>query len=171
MQRLVFPDDINRITTLKAGAEVLLTGIIYTARDAAHQRLCAGKRMPLDLAGQTIYYCGPTPEKSKDVIGACGPTTSGRMDPFTPTLLDRGLKVMIGKGLRSGEVVASIKKNKAIYCVTYGGCAAYLQQFIMSKECVAYAELGAEAIYRLEVRDFPVLVAIDSGGKLWSSAQ
>jgi fumarate hydratase subunit beta len=159
----------ERIRKLKAGEEVQFSGTIYTCRDQAHKRLVetikAGKRLPIDLKGQMIYYCGPTKTPPGKVIGSCGPTTSSRMDEFTPALLKAGLKGMIGKGRRSPEVIKAIKKYKAVYFLTYAGCGALLNQYIKSARCVAYPQLGPEAIYELEVRNFPLIVGVDSRGK------
>jgi fumarate hydratase subunit beta len=153
---------------LCAGDSVSLSGVIYAARDAAHKRLTdalkSGKALPFELKGQTIYYMGPTPARPGRVIGSCGPTTSGRMDAFTPALLAAGLAVMIGKGERSAEVKEAIKKQRAVYFVTYGGAGALLAKTVRKAEVVAYPELGAEAIMRLEVEDFPVIVANDMHG-------
>ena len=158
---------------LCAGDSISLSGIIYTARDAAHKRMAEalkkGEPLPFDIRGQTIYYMGPTPARPGAVIGSCGPTTSGRMDAYTPALLAAGLAAMIGKGERSAEVRESIKKAKAVYFVTYGGAGALLAKTVRASEIVAYPELGAEAILRLEVEDFPVIVANDMrGGDLFS---
>ena len=156
------------ILTLKAGDEVLLSGVIYTARDQAHLRMMKmiedGKNIPVDIKGQVIYYCGPTPP-GKRVIGSCGPTTSGRMDPFTPALIEAGLKGMIGKGLRSGAVINAIKKNKAVYFLAPGGAGAYLSERVKKCECIAFEDLGAEAIHMLEVEDFPLVVGVDASGR------
>lgn len=159
------PQDIEN---LAAGDLVELTGVIYTARDAAHKRMIEaldnGEELPFDLNGNVIYYVGPTPAKEGQVIGSAGPTTSGRMDKYTPRLLDLGLKGMIGKGLRSPEVVESIKKNKGIYFAAVGGAAALISKKIIKSEIIAYEDLGTEGIRKLEVVDFPVIVAIDSKG-------
>jgi len=153
---------------LKIGDKVEITGVIYTGRDAAHKRfvqaLDEGKSLPIDLKGQIIYYVGPCPAKPGKVIGPCGPTTSGRMDLYTPRLLDMGMKGMIGKGARSQEVIDSIKKNKSVYFAAIGGTAAIIADSVKRAEVVAYPDLGPEAIYRLEVKDFPCIVAIDSEG-------
>lgn len=153
---------------LKAGDLVYLNGIVYTGRDAAHKKLFEliqeGKELPVDLEGQIIYYVGPSPARPGQVIGSAGPTTSGRMDAYTPALLDLGLKGMIGKGLRSREVLDSIEKNKAIYFAATGGAAALISKRIIKSEVVAYPELGPEAIYRLEVENFPVIVVNDAHG-------
>lgn len=154
---------------LKAGDEISYTGKLYTARDQAHKRLAAairaGKRLPIDLKGQVIYYCGPTRAPKGRVVGSCGPTTSSRMDEFTPVLLKAGIKAMIGKGSRSDEVIKAIKKHKAAYFLTYAGCGALLSQYVRRKKLAAYPDLGPEAIYELEVRDFPLIVAVDSKGR------
>jgi fumarate hydratase subunit beta len=157
---------------LCAGDSISLSGVIYTARDAAHKKLAealkSGNAMPFDIRGQTIYYMGPTPARPGHVIGSCGPTTSGRMDSFTPVLLAAGMGAMIGKGERSAEVKETIRKYKAVYFVTYGGAGALLAKTVGKVETVAYPELGAEAILRLEVEDFPVIVANDvHGGDLF----
>ena len=150
---------------LCAGDSISLSGVIYTARDAAHKRLVEalknGEQLPFDIRGQTIYYMGPTPARPGRVIGSCGPTTRGRMDAFPPALLAAGLAAMIGKGERSPEVKEAIKKQRAVYFVTYGGAGALLAKTVRKAEVVAYPELGAEAIMRLEVEDFPVIVAND----------
>lgn len=154
---------------LKAGDEISYTGKLYTARDQAHKRLVeairAGKRLPIDLKGQIIYYCGPTRTPKGKIIGSCGPTTSSRMDEFTPELLKAGIKGMIGKGIRSDEVIRAIKKYKAVYFLTYSGCGALLSRYVRGKKLAAYPDLGPEAVYELEVRDFPLIVAVDSKGE------
>lgn len=153
---------------LKVGDKFFLTGIIYTARDQSHRRLFEdikkGKKLPIDLRGQIIYYCGPTRTPRGKVIGSCGPTTSSRMDEFTPRLLKAGLKGMIGKGSRSKEVIAAIKKYRGVYFLTYAGCGALLAKYVRKAHAVAYQDLGPEAIYKLEVKDFPLIVAIDARG-------
>lgn len=153
---------------LCAGDSVSLSGVIYTARDAAHKRLIEalkhGDSLPFDIRGQTIYYMGPTPARPGHVIGSCGPTTSGRMDAFTPALLAAGLSAMIGKGERSAEVKETIKKQRAVYFITYGGAGALLAKTVRKADIIACPELGAEAIMRLEVEDFPVIVANDMHG-------
>ena len=162
------PLNDEMIEKLKAGDLVYLNGIVYTGRDAAHKKLFEliqeGKELPVDLEGQIIYYVGPSPARPGQVIGSAGPTTSGRMDAYTPALLDLGLKGMIGKGLRSREVLDSIEKNKAIYFAATGGAAALISKRIIKSEVVAYPELGPEAIYRLEVENFPVIVVNDAHG-------
>jgi hydro-lyases, Fe-S type, tartrate/fumarate subfamily, beta region len=154
--------------SLKAGDEVLLTGTILTARDAAHVRLCdtlkKGKPLPLNLKDAIIYYCGPTPARPGRAIGSCGPTTSSRMDAFTPKLIKLGLGGMIGKGDRSEEVKAAIKKYRCVYFLATGGIGALLSTKVKSSKVILYNDLGPEAIYKLEVKDFPLIVGIDSKG-------
>lgn len=172
MIKIELPFELSDIKRVSAGDVVYLNGDIYTARDQAHARLAAlaekRKQLPVDLAVAPIYYCGPTPEAPGNVIGSCGPTTSSRMDPFTPYLMEQGLKVMIGKGGRNEAVRTSIKKHKGLYLLTYGGCGALLHECVRERELIAFDDLGPEAIYRLKVEDFPVVVAIDSKGKsIW----
>ena len=156
------------ILSLRAGDRVLLQGVIYTARDAAHKRLIdllsEGKDLPIDLEGQVIYYTGPAPAKPGDVIGPAGPTTAYRMDPYTIPLLDAGLKGMIGKGDRGEAVMDAIKSYQAVYFAATGGAALLYSRAIKKVTVAAYPELGPEAILRLEVEDFPVIVAIDCSG-------
>ena len=156
------------IQDLKAGENVSITGYIYTGRDAAHKRLIEllkeGKKLPIQIKGQIIFYAGPTPVRPGYSCGSVGPTTSYRMDPYTPALLDLGLKGMIGKGLRSKEVIESIKKNKAVYFAAVGGVAALIARSVKKSEVIAYKDLGTEAIYRFYVEDFPVIVVVDSAG-------
>lgn len=158
----------NELEGLKAGDKVLLSGVIYTARDAAHARLVEllkkGEEIPFPLEGQVIYYVGPTPSKPGQVIGSAGPTTSYRMDPFAPLLLKHGLKGMIGKGARSEEVRESIKKFRAVYFAAVGGAAALISRSIKKAEIIAYPELGPEAIRKIEVLNFPVIVINDIYG-------
>jgi fumarate hydratase subunit beta len=153
---------------LCAGDSISLSGVIYTARDAAHKLLVQsierGVPLPFDIKGQTLYYMGPTPPRPGQVIGSCGPTTSSRMDAFTPALLAEGLSAMIGKGERSPEVKEAMKRLHAVYFVTYGGAGALLAKTVRKAETIAYPELGAEAVMRLEVEDFPVIVANDTHG-------
>jgi len=160
---------LSNINKVKAGQQVLLSGTIYTARDAAHKRISdsisKGGNLPFRLEGSAIYYCGPSPAKPGEVIGACGPTTSSRMDAWTPLMLAHGVKVLIGKGKRSKEVVASIKKNKAVYFVATGGVAALLSKTVKKASLIAFKDLGPEAIYKLEVEDMPLIVSVDAGGK------
>lgn len=168
MKKITLPIDDKTIKNLKCGEMISLSGIIYTARDAAHQRLInsinEGKELPFDLKGQAIYYVGPTPNKDGEVIGSAGPTTSYRMDDLTAPLLDRGLKLMIGKGKRNDVVVESMKKNVCAYLAAIGGAGAYISNSIKKAEVIAYDDLGAEAIRKLEVEDLLVIVAIDCYG-------
>ncbi len=154
--------------SLKAGDSILLSGVIYTARDAAHKRLCdlvaEGKELPLEIKDATIYFVGPTPAREGDVIGSAGPTTSYRMDAYSPTLIALGQTGMIGKGKRSPEVIAAMKEHGAVYFGAIGGCGALLSKCIKKAEVIAYEDLGTEAIRRLEVENFPVVVIIDSYG-------
>jgi len=154
---------------LKAGDRFLLNGIIYTARDQAHKRLAQAikqhKKLPINLKGAVIYYCGPAKTPRGKIIGSCGPTTSSRMDEFTPALLEAGVKGMVGKGVRSKEVAKAIKKYQAIYFLTYAGCGALLAKYVKKAAPVAYKDLGPEAIYKLEVKDFPLIVGIDARGR------
>ena len=163
IKKIVAPLEKKEIKKLKAGDEILLSGIIYTARDAAHKRMV--KKLPFNLKGQVIYYTGPTPAPPGKIIGSCGPTTSYRMDPYTPSLLRLGLKGMIGKGDRSKEVRAAIKKYQALYLIALGGCGAFYSQFVKKVNLIAYPDLGCEAILKLEVEDFPLIVGIDSYGR------
>ncbi len=170
MKKITLPIDKEKITDLKIGDEVLLSGTIYTARDQAHKRLDEaikkGKKLPIDLKGAVIYYCGPARTPKGKIIGSCGPTTSSRMDAFTPALLKKaGLKAMIGKGARSEDVVRAIKKYKAVYFLAYAGCGALITKYIKKAKVAAYKDLGTEAIHRLEVKDLPLIVAIDYRGK------
>ena len=153
---------------LRAGDSCLLSGTIYTARDAAHKRLCAlieaGDELPIDLRDSVIYFVGPAPAKPGQIIGSAGPTTSYRMDAYSPMLIARGQTGMIGKGKRGEEVITAMKEHGAVYFAATGGCGALLSRCIRKKELVAYEDLGAEAVCRLEVEDFPVTVVIDSLG-------
>ena len=165
-KKISVPLTDKTIKSLKAGDSVLLSGVIYTARDAAHKRLVLDiKHTPLDLKGQIIYYCGPTPAMPGRPVGSAGPTTSGRMDGFTGPMLKAGIKGMIGKGPRSKETRELIKKHKAVYFVAAGGAGALLAGHIVSSQVVAYPDLGPEAVYRFEVLDFPVIVANDIKGR------
>lgn len=156
-------------TKLKCGQEVLLSGTIYTARDEAHKKLTGlikrKEKLPFNLKDAVIYYSGPTPVRQDGLFGSCGPTTSSRMDEFTPILLNKGLGAMIGKGRRLNEVRNLIKKQKAVYFLTIGGAGAYLAKRIKSSGVLAFKKLGPEAIYKLEVKDFPLIVGIDSNGR------
>jgi hydro-lyases, Fe-S type, tartrate/fumarate subfamily, beta region len=158
----------EEIEKLKSGDYVYVTGTIYSARDAAHKRMIEtlerGEELPLELKGNVIYYMGPSPAREGQAIGSAGPTTASRMDKYTPTLLDLGLKGMIGKGKRSGEVKEAIVRNKAIYLAAVGGAGALLSKCITKSEIIAYEDLGAEAIRKMEVKDFPAVVVIDVKG-------
>lgn len=161
--------------SLRAGDYVLLYGTIYTARDAAHKRmyeaLAEGKELPLDWKGNVVYYMGPSPAREGRPIGSAGPTTASRMDKYTPQLLDLGLGAMIGKGKRSQAVIDAVVRNGSVYFAAVGGAGALLSQRIKSSEVIAYDDLGTEAIRKLEVRDFPVIVVIDSeGNNLYETA-
>jgi fumarate hydratase subunit beta len=171
MSTLILSTPLSSIVvgSLKSGDEVLLSGVIYTARDAAHKRLIAlidkGDKLPVDLHGQVLYYCGPTPAKPGRPIGSAGPTTSSRMDRYTPQLLAAtGLKGMIGKGERSLEVIEAMKKHNAVYFAATGGAGALIGKTVISSRVVCYEDLGPEAIYQLEVRNLPLVVAIDCRG-------
>jgi len=163
------PLDDQTINKLNIGDRVFLTGYMYTGRDAAHKRLVelitSNKELPINLENETIYYVGPAPAKAGQIIGSAGPTTSYRMDPYTEILMKKGLKGMIGKGRRSKDVIESIKKYGGIYFAAVGGAAAYISKCIKKKELVAYEDLGTEAILRIYVEKFPVIVAVDSKGK------
>ena len=154
--------------SLRAGDSCLISGVIYTARDAAHKRLCElvaeGKELPLDVKDAIIYFVGPTPAKEGQAIGSAGPTTSYRMDAYSPILIREGQTGMVGKGKRGPEVVNAMKEHGAVYFGAIGGCGALLSKCIKKAEIVAYEDLGAEAVRRLEVEDFPVIVIIDSEG-------
>lgn len=158
----------DKISNLKVGDSVLLSGVLYSARDAAHKRLIDllndGKELPLNLNDETIYYVGPSPAKPGKIIGSAGPTTSYRMDFYAPRLLDLGLKGMIGKGARCDEVIDAIIRNKAVYFGAIGGAAALIGKSIVKSEIIAYEDLGAEAIRKMEVKDMPLVVIIDSKG-------
>ena len=163
------------IDELRAGDYVYLTGTIYTARDAAHKRMYysmkKGEELPIELNGNVLYYLGPSPAREGQVIGSAGPTTSSRMDKYTPDMLDAGLKGMVGKGKRSKEVIEAIKRNGAVYFAAVGGAGALLAQCIKEAEVVAYDDLGTEAIRRLHIEDLPVIVVIDKeGNNLYETA-
>ena len=168
MKNILTPFTRDDAGQLKAGDACLITGVIYTARDAAHKRLCelidSGKPLPIDIENAVIYFVGPTPAKSGQVIGSAGPTTSYRMDAYSPALIALGQTGMIGKGKRGPEVINAMKKHGAVYFGATGGCGALLSKCIKKSEIVAYDDLGAEAIRRLEVENFPVTVIIDSEG-------
>ena len=156
------------VRSLKAGDEVSITGVIYTARDMAHKRLCeeieAGRQLPFALEGSIIYFVGPTPARPGRVIGSAGPTTSSRMDAFSPKLIANGLRAMIGKGYRGDEVRDALKKYGAVHLTTIGGAGALLSQHIVAAEVIAYEDLGTEAIRKLQVVDFPAIVGYDAAG-------
>ena len=166
--KITTPLTKDKVKTLKAGDYVLITGTIYTARDAAHLRMYnavnEGKEFPFDIKDQVVYYLGPTPAREGCVIGSAGPTTSTRMDKYTPTLLDMGMTGMIGKGKRSPEVIASMIKNTAVYFAAVGGAGALLSKCIKKCEVIAYDDLGTEAIRKLYVEDLPVITVIDCEG-------
>ena len=167
-RRIQAPFDEATVEQLRAGDEVLIDGVLFTARDAAHQRLVdslrAGEELPVQLAGQVIYYVGPAPAKPGHVIGPAGPTTSGRMDAYTLPLLERGVRGLIGKGYRSEEVKAALVKHRAVYLAAIGGAAALIAQAITASRIVAYADLGAEAIREFTVAGFPAIVVNDIYG-------
>ena len=165
----------EEISSLRSGDYVYLSGIIYTARDAAHKRMFEamkkGEDLPIDLRGNMIYYLGPSPAREGQIIGSAGPTTSSRMDKYTPDMLDCGLKGMVGKGKRSPEVIEAIKRNRAVYFAAVGGAGALLSKCITEAEIVAYDDLGTEAIRRLRIENLPVIVVIDSlGNNLYDTA-
>lgn len=166
---LTTPLTDQEVESLEVGDTVLVNGIIYTARDAAHKRLvdliAQGQPLPFDLQGQVIFYVGPSPARPGRIIGAAGPTTSYRMDPYAPQLLALGLKAMIGKGKRSPEVIAALKKYKAVYLGAIGGAGALISQAIKAAEVIAYEDLGPEAIRRLEVENLPTFVINDCQGR------
>ncbi|AFM02044.1 hydro-lyase family enzyme, Fe-S type, tartrate/fumarate subfamily [Desulfitobacterium dehalogenans ATCC 51507] len=165
---LELPLTQDKVAQLKVGDSLLLSGIIYTGRDAAHKKmveaLSRGEELPFDVRNQVLYFVGPTPPKPGQVIGSAGPTTSGRMDAYSPKLIERGLTGMIGKGLRSEEVIEAMRKHGAVYFGAIGGSGALLAKRIVSAEVIAYPELGTEAVRRLVVKDFPVMVVIDKDG-------
>ena len=176
VKKVALPLTEKTVKGLKAGDNVLLSGVMYVARDAAHKRMVEalgqGKPLPFDIKGQTIYYMGPSPARSGQVIGSAGPTTSGRMDVYTPRLLAEGLKGMVGKGMRSPAVKEALKKYRAVYLGAIGGVGALLSKSIKKSEVIAYEELGAEAIRRIEVEDFPVIVINDIyGGDLYQEGK
>ncbi len=167
-RKIQVPLQQKDIEVLKAGDYVYLTGTIYTARDAAHKRMYEsmkkGETLPVDLKENVLYYLGPSPAREGQVIGSAGPTTSSRMDKYTPDMLDAGLKGMVGKGKRSPEVIEAIKRNHAVYFAAVGGAGALLAQCIKEAEVVAYDDLGTEAIRRLYIEELPVIVVIDKDG-------
>ena len=162
------------VNVLKAGDTVSLTGTVYTARDAAHKKILAaleaGEEVPFDIQDSVVYYAGPTPAKPGQVIGACGPTTSGRMDPFSPTLIEKGQVCMIGKGVRNQAVHDAMQKYGCVYMVAIGGAGAIIADSVRSLEVVAYGELGCESVKRLTVENFPAIVSMDAqGGSLYAT--
>lgn len=166
--KLTAPLTTEDVEKLNIGDTVLISGVIYTGRDAAHKKMIEaldrGEELPFPIEGSVIYYAGPAPTKPGNVIGSVGPTTSYRMDPYAPRLLDLGQKMMIGKGKRDKEVIDACVRNKAVYCAAVGGAAALLAKQVRSVEIIAYDELGPEAVRRLEVEDFPVIVVNDVAG-------
>lgn len=168
IKKIEFPFTKGKLGQLKAGDSVLISGTIYTARDAAHKRLTEmldqGEDLPFNLEGSIIYYVGPTPEKPGNVIGAAGPTTSYRMDSYAPRFLDLGQAAMIGKGQRSRDVFDAVIRNGAIYFAAIGGAGALIARSIVKAEIIAFEDLGAEAVRKLEIVDFPAIVVIDSKG-------
>ena len=172
--KLTTPCTAEDLQQLRAGDTVLLSGIVYTARDAAHKRMCealdAGEKLPFDLEGSAIYYVGPTPEKPGQIIGSAGPTTSGRMDAYSPRLLDLGNKIMIGKGKRDLAVKEAVVRNGAVYMAALGGAGALMCQCVKSLEIIAWPDLGCEAVRRLVVEEMPLTVILDSiGGDLYEN--
>ena len=177
MKEITLPLKKSDLETLRAGDEVLLSGVVFTARDRVHKilfhKITADRKkkkipvLPFPVSGQTFYYSGPTPAPPGRVVGSAGPTTSSRMDRYTPLLLEYGLKGMIGKGERNAEVRLAVKKHSAVYFVTYGGCGALLASHVKEAKIVAFPELGPEAVWRLVILDFPAVVAIDNRGKIF----
>lgn len=175
-KKIILPLTDEELRDLRSGDDVLISGVMYVARDAAHKRIVEalnqGKSPPFDVKGQTIYYMGPSPTKPGHVIGSAGPTTSGRMDSYSPRLMAEGLKGMIGKGMRSQPVKDAMKKYRAIYFAVIGGAGALVSKAIKRSEVIAYAELGAEALLKIEVEDFPAIVINDIyGGDLYEEGK
>lgn len=166
--KLTTPINQETINSLKVGEEVLITGTIYTARDAAHKRMVEqinkNEELPFEMTNQVIYYVGPTPAKPNQTIGSCGPTSSYRMDKYSPYLMEKGLKVMIGKGERSKQFIEDLVKYQSMYLIAIGGIGAKLSQTVVDNTIIAYQDLQTEAIHKLEVKDFPAIVAIDYQG-------
>ena len=176
VKRITLPLTDDVLEDLRAGDDVLLSGVMYVGRDTAHKRIVealdAGKPVPFDLRGQTIYYMGPSPARPGQVIGSAGPTTSGRMDGYSPRLMSEGLKGMIGKGMRSQSVKDAIREHRAVYFAAIGGAGALISKSIKKSDVIAYEELGAEAVRRLEVEDFPATVINDiHGGDLYEEGK
>lgn len=176
IKRITTPLTLDKVRELKAGDNVLLSGYIYTSRDAAHKRFIElienGKELPFDVKDSVIYYVGPSPTKPGNIIGSAGPTTSYRMDAYTPKLLELGLKGMIGKGKRSPEVIEAMKKYGGVYFVSIGGAAALTAKCVEESTLIAYEDLGSEAVRKLKVKDMPIVVVIDShGNNLYESGQ
>ena len=176
INNITSPLDAEIIEKLTTGTQVLISGVIYTARDAAHQRLVQaldrGDKLPFDISGQTLYYMGPSPAKPGQLIGSAGPTTSSRMDIYTPPLISAGVRAMMGKGSRSPAVKEAIRKYKAVYLATIGGAGALLAKSIKQVEVIVYEDLGTEAILRLSVENFPAIVANDIyGGDLFEQGK
>lgn len=175
-KRITLPLTDETVASLRAGDDVLLSGTMYVGRDSAHKRIVEaldqGKPLPFDIKGQTIYYMGPSPAKPGQVIGSAGPTTSGRMDSYSPRLMAEGLKGMVGKGMRSPAVKEAMKKYRAVYFAAIGGAGALISKAIKKSEVIAYEELGAEALLKIEVADFPVIVINDIyGGDLYEEGK
>jgi fumarate hydratase subunit beta len=174
--RIALPWSEQDLRRVRSGDRVLLTGVMYGARDAAHKRMVEaldrGEKLPIDVRGQTIYFVGPTPPKPGEIIGSAGPTTASRMDRYTPRLLELGLKAMVGKGYRTQPVIDAMAKHGAIYMAAIGGLGAKISKTIRKSEAIAYQDLGTEAIWRFEVEDFPAVVIYDlHGGDLYKQAQ
>jgi fumarate hydratase subunit beta len=175
-KKIPLPLTDETLASLKAGDDVLLSGTMYVGRDSAHKRIVEaldqGKPLPFDVRGQTIYYMGPSPAKPGQVIGSAGPTTSGRMDSYSPRLMAEGLRGMVGKGMRTPAVKEAMKKYKAVYFAAIGGAGALISKAIKKSEVIAYEEMGAEALLRIEVADFPVIVINDIyGGDLYEEGK
>jgi fumarate hydratase subunit beta len=175
-KRIALPLTDETVADLKAGDDVLLTGTMYVGRDSAHKRIVEaldqGKPLPFDVKGQTIYYMGPSPAKPGQVIGSAGPTTSGRMDSYSPRLMAEGLKGMVGKGMRAPAVKEAMQKYKAVYFAAIGGAGALISKAIKKSQVIAYEELGAEALLKIDVADFPVIVINDIyGGDLYEEGK
>lgn len=168
-RKITIPMSTHTAKELQAGEKLLLSGVMYTARDAAHKQMMTeykqGQVLPVELNEIAIYYSGPAPNREGEIIGSCGPTTSGRMDAYAPWFMAQGQTVMIGKGLRNKAVIDAMQHYGAVYLTAIGGAGALLAESVREKECIAYEDLGAEAIYKLTVEDFPVIVTIDAAGE------